>query len=92
MSPGPNGSPPVHDALTFISKLYFDVANASGPAALPAVRGMADPRHVLFGSDYPFIPTSRGIDYLARAGLSREDLFAIERGNALSLLPRLSAS
>jgi predicted TIM-barrel fold metal-dependent hydrolase len=87
--PGPKGSPPVHDALTFISKLYFDVANAAGPSALPAVRGMADPRHVLFGSDYPFIPTSRGIDYLARAGLSREDLFAIERGNALALLPRL---
>jgi hypothetical protein len=61
-----------------------------GGGGLPM--GMADPRRVLFGSDYPFIPTSRGTDYLARAGLSRKDLFAIERGNALSLLPRLSGS
>jgi len=85
----PNG---VHDALAFIRKLYFDVANAAGPSALPAVRGMADPTHILFGSDYPMIPVEWGIDYLARAGLSHKELFAIERGNALALLPRLRGS
>lgn len=89
--PGPKGTPPTHDALAFISRLYFDTANAAGPAALPAVRGMADPTHILFGSDFPYIPISRSADNLARAGLGRGELAAIERGNALALLPRLRA-
>jgi predicted TIM-barrel fold metal-dependent hydrolase len=90
--PGAKGEPPVHDALTFIRKLYFDTANAAGPSALPAVRGMVDPGHILFGSDFPYIPFSRSVENLARAGLRREELSAIERGNALALLPRLRAA
>jgi 6-methylsalicylate decarboxylase len=89
--PRATGSPPAHDALSFIRKLYFDTANAANPPALAATRAMADAAHVLFGTDYPYIPTRRGVDYLARAGLSREELRAIERENALALLPRLQA-
>jgi predicted TIM-barrel fold metal-dependent hydrolase len=89
--PGADGSPSIHDALAFIQRLYFDVANAANPPALAATRTMADPSHVLFGTDYPYIPTRRGVDYLAQAGLSQKELLAIERGNALALLPRLQA-
>jgi predicted TIM-barrel fold metal-dependent hydrolase len=48
---------------------------------------------VLFGSDYPFAPettmvaTVRG---LAELGLAPEDLRAIERDNALRLMPGLA--
>jgi predicted TIM-barrel fold metal-dependent hydrolase len=87
--PGSKGSPPTHDALDFIGKLYFDIANAAGPSALPAVRGMADPRHILFGSDFPYVPIGRGVDHLAQAGLAPGILLAIERNNALALLPRV---
>jgi predicted TIM-barrel fold metal-dependent hydrolase len=87
--PGANGAPAIHDALAFIQHLYFDIANAASPPALAATRAMADPSHVLFGTDYPYIPTRRGVDYLAQAGLSQKELQAIERGNALALLPRL---
>ena len=87
--PGSKGAPPVHDAWAFISKLYFDVANAAGPSALPAVRGMVPSQHILFGSDYPYVPLERGVAYLEKAGLGAEQLGAIDRDNALALLPRL---
>jgi len=89
--PGPMGAPLVHDAHAFIGKLYFDIANAAAPSALPSVREMASPQHILFGSDFPYVPISRGLDYLAQAGLKSEDVSAIERGNALALLPQLHA-
>jgi predicted TIM-barrel fold metal-dependent hydrolase len=90
--PGPKGTPPTHDALAFIRTLYFDTANAAGPAALPAVRGMADPTHILFGSDFPYVPIGRSVENLARAGLRHQELAAIDRGNALALFPRLRAT
>jgi len=89
--PGPNGGPPINDAHEFIRTLYFDIANAANPPALAATRATAEPTHLLFGTDFPFIPTSRGVEYLTRAGVRTEQLVAIERGNALDLLPRLRA-
>jgi predicted TIM-barrel fold metal-dependent hydrolase len=89
--PGPNGGPPINDAHEFIRTLYFDVANAVNPPALAATRAMTDPTHLLFGTDFPFIPTRRGVEYMTRAGLLTKQLVAIERGNALDLLPRLRA-
>jgi predicted TIM-barrel fold metal-dependent hydrolase len=47
---------------------------------------------VLFGSDYPFAPeptTAATVEGLAKLGLSAADLHAIERDNALRLMPNL---
>jgi len=87
--PGPDGGPPINDAHEFIRTLYFDSANAANPPTLAATRAMADPSHLLFGTDFPFIPTRRGVEYLTRAGVRAKQLLAIEGGNALNLLPRL---
>ena len=87
---GPDG-PRLHDALSQIRTLYFDTANAANPPALAATRAMADPGHILFGSDYPYIPAARAVDGLARAQLNRQELRAIERDNAIALMPRLGA-
>jgi predicted TIM-barrel fold metal-dependent hydrolase len=44
---------------------------------------------ILFGSDYPIFPISMTAGGLSRVGLSGADLQAIERDNAMRLLPRL---
>ena len=50
---------------------------------------MADPGHILFGTDNPFVPAARAVDDLARAQLNPQELRAIERDNAIALMPRL---
>jgi predicted TIM-barrel fold metal-dependent hydrolase len=44
--------------------------------------------HVLFGSDYPFVPIPVTADGLRQLGLGQRDLRAIECGNARALLRR----
>ncbi len=88
--PGPDGQR-LHDALSQIKALYFDTANAANPPALAATRAMADPGHILFGSDYPFVPAARAVEDLAHAQLNRQELRAIECDNAIALMPRLGA-
>jgi predicted TIM-barrel fold metal-dependent hydrolase len=73
-----------------LSYVVRDTINAANPAAFAATWAMADRKRILFGTDYPFIPTSRGNDDLARAQLSQAERRAIERDNVLALIPRLS--
>jgi len=44
--------------------------------------------HILFGSDYPFVPIASTVGDLSGLGLAAADLQGIERGNAQILLPR----
>ena len=85
---GPD-APRLHDALSQIKTLYFDTANAANPPALAATRAMVDPGHILFGSDYPYVSAAQIVDDLARAQLNPQELRAIERDNAIALMPRL---
>jgi predicted TIM-barrel fold metal-dependent hydrolase len=85
---GPGG-PPMHDGLVLFRRLYFDVANAANPIALPATRALAAPDHILFGTDYPYIPIDRAVNDLGAAPLNPQELRAIERDNAVALIPRL---
>ena len=82
--------------IKYLKRLYYDVALAATPYALRSLQELADPTHILFGSDYPFLPepliatmveglqTYEGFDAPTRQ--------AIERDNALALFPRLKAS
>ena len=66
----------------------MSVTNAGGFAAL---RHLTDVSHLLFGSDYPFLPASVTANELAALDLSVDDRDAIERRNALALFPRLNS-
>lgn len=48
----------VGDTLAAVRSFYFDTALAGGYAPLSALAQVADPDHILFGTDFPFAPTS----------------------------------
>jgi predicted TIM-barrel fold metal-dependent hydrolase len=72
-----------------LSKLYVDVVGVTSPGALRAVLDIVPMSHLLFGSDFPFWDPDITIKGLAGLKLSAADLQAIERDNALKLLPNL---
>jgi predicted TIM-barrel fold metal-dependent hydrolase len=73
-----------------LSKLYVDVVGVTAPGALRAVLDIVPISHLLFGSDYPFWSPETTVKGLAALKLAAADLKAIERDNALRLLPGLS--
>src|SRR5215831_19466009 len=79
----PNG------VLAELRKLYYDTASATSPPSMAALRAMAPTSHILFGSDYPFVKAATMIEELRHTQMSELERDAIERGNALALLPRL---
>jgi predicted TIM-barrel fold metal-dependent hydrolase len=48
--------------------------------------------NVLFGTDYPYREAIEAVDGLRDYGFSPADAAAIERGNAVALMPGLKAS
>lgn len=81
----PNGPMPE------LRKLYYEVAQGSTPAQLDALMRFASLSQVLFGTDFPFRPGAEAVTGLAEYKFDPADLRAIERENALALLPRLRA-
>ena len=73
-----------------LSKLYLDVVGVTTPGALRRCSTSCRCRNLLFGTDYPFWAPDITINGLAALKLSAADLAAIERGNALRLLPGLA--
>src|SRR5215468_5559194 len=79
----PNG------VLAELRKLYYDTASATSPPSIAALRAMAPASNILFGSDYPFVKAAAMIEELRHAQMSEVEREAIDRTNALALLPRL---
>ena len=70
---------------------YFDTALTSTPTSLPSFLAFADPARILFGSDFPFEPSSRRFnDWLDNYEMTQALHEAINRKNAQSLFPRLA--
>src|ERR1051326_5794536 len=78
-----------HGVLYELKKLYYDTASVTSAASMAALLKVASPEQILFGSDYPFVKTASSINELSRIKLSAKDRLAIERQNAVRLLPRL---
>ena len=72
-------------------KFYYELAQGNTPGQIAALLKMVAISQVMYGTDYPFrdgAEVNRGI---ADWGFSATDLRAIERENALKLLPRVNA-
>jgi predicted TIM-barrel fold metal-dependent hydrolase len=74
-----------------LKKFYYDTAQGNHAGALAALMKIVRPSQVLFGTDFPFRDGAEEIGGLAAYRFSPKDLRAIERDNALKLLPTLKA-
>jgi len=74
-------------------RLYYDTASAANRPAMAALTSLVPISQVLFGTDYPFVHSiARTLEGLKTVGFSEAELQAIERDNALALLPRFKAA
>ena len=75
-----------------LKRLYCDTASAESAPQLAAMQAFFPESHILFGSDFPFIGPKHGVEALDRYPLTPAMRAAIDRENALALLPRLKTS
>lgn len=95
MSSGLGGDNPV-DVIGLLQGIYYDTANGGSDLSLASTLQLIDPSHLLFGSDWPWMPTqgvaSTIADLKSARLLSDAARQSIYRENALSLFPRLAGS
>ncbi len=72
-----------------LAKIYVDIVGVTSPGMIKAVLDIVPMDHLLYGSDYPFWSPETTVSGLADLELDPADLAAIERGNALKLMPNL---
>jgi predicted TIM-barrel fold metal-dependent hydrolase len=87
-----DGQPP--DVIGQLQRLYYDVAGAALPRALPALMALVTPQQLVYGSDAPHTPApvvrSWAQDLAVTEVLDDSAREAMTRGNALELVPRVA--
>jgi predicted TIM-barrel fold metal-dependent hydrolase len=82
----PNG------VLYELRKMYYDCAQCSNMIAMRALRTMVPVSQILFGTDYPFRSAGETGQGLVASGVfNAAELRAVNRENAMRLLPRFRA-
>jgi predicted TIM-barrel fold metal-dependent hydrolase len=71
-----------------LARLYYDTANATSAPTMAALLKFVPISQITYGTDYPYFPLNQHVN-LGQAGLAGPDLDAVERGNAMRLVPRL---
>lgn len=71
-----------------LERFHYDTAQSAHQSALAALLALVSPSQVLFGSDFPYRTSAEHATALGAYGFEAADLAAIERGNALRLMPR----
>lgn len=74
-----------------LQRFYYDTAWIANPGPLASLTKLVSVSQILFGSDYPYMEGEEQVMGLIEYGFSASDLRAIDRDNALRLLPRLRA-
>lgn len=70
-------------------KFYYDTAQTANPAAMAALHKIIPVPHILFGTDYPYLAVEQTVAGLDNCGIyNAGELAAIDRTNALALLPK----
>ena len=72
-----------------LKKFYYDTAQANHPGALAALTRLVPVSQVLYGTDFPFRDGAEVNAGLAAYRFKPRDLRAVERDNALRLMPTL---
>jgi predicted TIM-barrel fold metal-dependent hydrolase len=74
-----------------LKRFYYDTAQASHPYALASLTRLIPASQILFGTDFPYRTASDHVKGLTEYGFSAGDLQAIDRDNAVRLMPQLKA-
>ena len=94
MMEGHRGAKNVTDVLPTLRSLYFEIASTTSGFALRSLQELADPTHVLWGSDLPFVYGARlqeEVDHWEHYdGFDAGGRMDVEQRNALRLFPRLA--
>ena len=94
MLEGHRKAPEVADVIPTLRTLYYEIASTTAGYALRSLQEVADPTHILWGSDLPFVYGKRLQDEVdhweAYDGFSADQRMAVERENAVRLFPRFA--
>jgi predicted TIM-barrel fold metal-dependent hydrolase len=77
-----------HGALDKMRRLYLEIGHASFPWVVKSALEFSGPTRLLFGTDYPVEPHEVTTRHIPALGLSADELYALDRGNAERLFPR----
>jgi predicted TIM-barrel fold metal-dependent hydrolase len=94
MLEGHRKAPEVVDVIPQLRALYYEVASTTTRYALRSLQEVADPTHILWGSDLPFVYGKRlqgEVDHWEEYdGFNADERIAVEQLNALQLFPRFA--
>ena len=86
----------VTDVIPMLRSLYYEIASTTAGYALRSLQELADPTHILWGSDLPFVYGERlqeEVDHWEEYdGFDADERMAVEQLNALQLFPRFGSS
>jgi 6-methylsalicylate decarboxylase len=74
-----------------LKRFYYDTAQAAHPYALASLTKLVPTSQIVFGTDFPYRTAIDHVRGLADYGFGASDLQAIERDNAVRLMPQLKA-
>ncbi|WP_236198797.1 amidohydrolase family protein [Pseudomonas pseudonitroreducens] len=79
--------------LHYLRRFYFDTALCASPSVLATLNELVEPSRLLYGSDWPYLPHvgERDFQFIQTTDLlTSTGRGQLQRGNALSLFPRLA--
>jgi len=72
-----------------LRRFHYDTAQAAHPYALASLTKLVPVSQIVFGTDFPYRTAADHVKGLAGYGFSASDLLAIDRENAVRLMPHL---
>lgn len=85
------GTPAPDSRLYHLRRFYYDVAQSTNPIQMQALKLFAGMSQIVFGADFPYTTIVDHVEALRTCGFTAEELKAIDRGNALRLVPKYRA-
>ncbi len=73
--------------IPILRRYNYEIAQGNTAGQFAALMKLVPASQVMFGTDYPFMPGIEAVEGLSDYGFSEADQRAIERDNALRLLP-----
>lgn len=74
-----------------LRRFHYDTAQVAHPYALASLTKLVPVSQIVFGTDFPYRTAADHVKGLAGYGFSASDLLAIDRENAVRLMPHLKA-